>query len=181
MKKTIGNYELTECQAIAFEASETTKQQAIFIHNITDEFGDGDGVLFCHNIEYIETEDELIDIFENEPNAFTTDSETLESVELTKYEIIKNETTAKKKSEIHEGITLKRDDMWPEIVECYYNEGEALEALKKYESDVYETSSMIEKFYEITEYYVQENVYSIDGEWIRGGDVSGFSKMEGDF
>lgn len=38
--------EFTPCTAIATCADETERSSAIFVHDTTDEFGDGDGVIF---------------------------------------------------------------------------------------------------------------------------------------
>ena len=38
--------EFTPCTAIATSAGETERSSAIFVHDTTDEFGDGDGVIF---------------------------------------------------------------------------------------------------------------------------------------
>lgn len=51
---------------------------------------------------------------------------------------------------------------------------EAEEELKKYKTEISESGSM----FSVTEYMIRENEYDEDGEWISGGDVWDFSKME---
>ena len=36
-------------------------------------------------------------------------------------------------------------------------------------------------FFKVTEYYIEENEYDDDGEWISGGDIWKFSKMPSEY
>jgi hypothetical protein len=96
-----------------------------------------------------------------------------------KYEVVKNtrEISWKKRNEIGKGCTLNQDNQYPETLESYEDKAAALEALKKYESEVYKTSGRIGTLYLVTEYYVEENEYDEDGEWIGGGDVWAFAPL----
>lgn len=38
--------EFTSCSAIAASIGDTVRQKAVFVHDVEDEFGDGDGVIF---------------------------------------------------------------------------------------------------------------------------------------
>ena len=68
--------EFTECTAIASSIGDTERQNAVFVHDTTDEFGDGDGVIFgvlmpTSNEEAAALMDEFID----------TDYETRETIQ----------------------------------------------------------------------------------------------------
>ncbi|MBD5543745.1 MAG: hypothetical protein HDR01_05775 [Lachnospiraceae bacterium] len=97
-----------------------------------------------------------------------------------KYEIRKNtrEISYKKRAEIKEGCTLEQDNQEPEIIKSFDNKGEALSELKQYKSDICKLSGGAGTYYAVTEYYVEENEYDEDGEWVSGGDVWEFSKMQ---
>lgn len=97
-----------------------------------------------------------------------------------KYEIRKNtrEISYKKRAEIKEGCTLEQDNQEPEIIKIFDDKDEALNELKLYKSDICKLSGGAGSYYLITEYYVEENEYDEDGEWINGGDVWEFSKMQ---
>ena len=96
-----------------------------------------------------------------------------------KYEIIKNtrEISYKNRKEIKEGCTLEQDNMMPEIIKSFDNKDEALKELKSYESDIKRLSGAAGTYYNVTEYYVEENEYDENGEWVSGGDVWSISKM----
>lgn len=49
--------------------------------------------------------------------------------------------------------------------------------MQKYESEVVKLGGGAGTVYRVTEYYVQENEYDKDGDWISGGDVWEFSRM----
>lgn len=97
-----------------------------------------------------------------------------------KYEIRKNtrEISYKKRAEIKEGCTLDQFDQEPEIIKTFDDKDEALIELKSYKSDIRKLSGGAGSYYLITEYYVEENEYDEDGEWVSGGDVWAFSEMK---
>ena len=91
-----------------------------------------------------------------------------------KYEIMKNsaEFNWKHRKEITTGCTM--DDVEPEKIAEFKKLEEAEEELKKYKTEISESGGM----FSVTEYMIRENEYDEDGEWISGGDVWDFSKME---
>ena len=95
------------------------------------------------------------------------------------FEIKKNtiEIAYKKRKEITEGCTLTQSDQEPEVIKSFESKEDALRELNKYQSEIQIHYGNAGKFYSVTEYYVEENEYDEDGEWIGGGDVWEFSKM----
>lgn len=91
-----------------------------------------------------------------------------------KYEIMKNsaEFNWKHRKEITTGCTM--DDVEPEKIGEFEELEEAEEELKKHKTEISESGGL----FSVTEYMIQENEYDEDGEWISGGDVWAFSKME---
>jgi len=77
MKITIDNFEISTCTAIAIEAEDAERQPALFIHNVNDEFCDGDCVVFGYAMP--EDMDDIRNIF-SDCFAYTSDYETLETV-----------------------------------------------------------------------------------------------------
>ncbi len=96
-----------------------------------------------------------------------------------KCELFKNtvEINWRDKGKIVEGCTIGQGDCDPELLASFDNKDEALEALKKYKSNIRELSGNLGKYYEITEYYIQENIYDEEGTFIEGGDIWEFSQM----
>lgn len=92
----------------------------------------------------------------------------------TLFEVIKNTREIKKAEQIKCGITLSADNQYPETIKSFNTLEDAKIELKKYQSQIFKGSG----FYEITEYYVQENVYDEDDEWIDGGDVWEFAPFK---
>ena len=76
-KVVIKNIEFTACSAIALEAGDTERQPAIFVHDISDKYKNGDSVLFGYDLP--EDERDVKNILAD-PYAFTTDYETLLTV-----------------------------------------------------------------------------------------------------
>lgn len=64
------------CTAIAVSIDDTARQKAVFIHDLNDEFGDGDGVIFGENVP--ETEAEAASLLEEQIDTYW---ETLGTVE----------------------------------------------------------------------------------------------------
>ena len=77
MKKVYNGYEFSECTAIALEAGDTTRQNAIFCHKIDDEFRDGDCVIFGYSLPADEEDAENI---LSDYSAHSSDYETLATV-----------------------------------------------------------------------------------------------------
>lgn len=96
-----------------------------------------------------------------------------------KFEIIQNykEINWRNKHEIEEGCTTKQDNQQAKILKSFDNKNEALQELWKYRTDIAEYSGSAGTYYAITEYYVEENIYNKDGEWVEGGDIWEYSKM----
>lgn len=100
---------------------------------------------------------------------------------MVKYELKKDsiEVRYKDRKEIKPGIVLTSDNQEPELIKTFDNKEEALEELRKYKSSITEhTYNGI--LYVVEEYYVEENTYDDEDEdeWLSGGDVCDFSKME---
>ena len=96
-----------------------------------------------------------------------------------KFELRKNsiEVSWKNRKTIKEGITTTQDDQYPEIVKSFDNLEDAKNELQKYKSNIRELSGGAGKYYLIEEYYIEENTYDKDGEWLEGGDILEFSKI----
>ena len=91
-----------------------------------------------------------------------------------KYELKKcsAEFTWKERKEIKEGCT--KYDVEPERLGEFESLEKAEEELAKYETEISESGGL----FSVTEYMIQENEYDDEDEWIDGGDVWRFSKME---
>lgn len=100
---------------------------------------------------------------------------------MTKYEIFKNEITfpIREKNKIKLGCTLLSDNQFPEKLEEYIDLDSAKKELSKYVSSIEQEGTTTGTRYRVTEYYIEENAYNEDGEWISGGDIWGFSKFPG--
>lgn len=74
--KVIGNFEFTYCTAIAFEAGDTERQIALYVHDKDDVYGNGDAVVFGYDMpeDDVDVENILSDY-----SAWSHDSETVES------------------------------------------------------------------------------------------------------
>lgn len=97
-----------------------------------------------------------------------------------KYELRENsrEVKYKERFEITKGCTQFQESSEPVLIKTFGTKEEALEELKNYKSSIREFSANTGTCYEVTEYYVEEAEYDEDGDWIAGGDIWGFSKME---
>ena len=85
-----------------------------------------------------------------------------------KFEIIEKTAELKRKDL---GEMCTQNDEYPKVIFQFEDIDQAKEALKGYSSYIYSFSSPISTLYNVTEYYVVENEYDEDGEWIDGGDV----------
>lgn len=96
-----------------------------------------------------------------------------------KYELMKKdiEINWRDKDKIVEGCTMEQGDCDPELIKSFDNKDEALEKLKNYKSDIRELKGNLGTYFEVTEYYIVENTYDEDGDFVEGGDVWEFSQM----
>ena len=82
--------------------------------------------------------------------------------------------------QIKNGVAASQDqDTYPEIIKTFDTKEEALSELKKYHTEIRELSHHM-RYYEVTEYYVEENTYDQDGENVKGGDIWGISNITSD-
>lgn len=65
-----------------------------------------------------------------------------------------------------------------DLIASYDSIEEAKADLKNRKSSVRLTSSFSSKYYLVEEYFIEENEYDEDGEWINGGDIWEYSEME---
>lgn len=74
--KVIGNFEFTYCTAIDFEAGDTERQTALYVHDKDDVYRNGDVVVFGYDMpeDDVDVENILSDY-----TAWSQDSETVES------------------------------------------------------------------------------------------------------
>ena len=100
--------------------------------------------------------------------------EIMEEHKMKKYEIIENTREVKHAEDIKEGCTLDQQDQEPVVLESYDTLDEAKEMLKTYDSFAKDMSG----YWLVTEYYIEENDYDEDGEWVSGGDVVEFSPIK---
>lgn len=138
-------------------------------------------------IEEVNTLEEakaIVEKYETEDKAEGNFEEDFYEIVCLKYELRKATAEIKlsHKNEIKAGCTLvyhvtESRDIESEVIATFGNIDDARKALEGYESTVSLDSSFASKFYMVTEYYIEENVYSEDGEWMHGGDVWDFSKM----
>ena len=93
------------------------------------------------------------------------------------YELRRNSAAIDKKEDIKPGCTLNINERFalsPCVVKSFDKKEDALAALKDFKSVFYERDSD-GKYYDVTEYYVEENEYDEEGEWISGGDILAFA------
>lgn len=88
------------------------------------------------------------------------------------------EISYKDRMDIKPCCTLDNIDSDPEIMESFDTKEAAIEALKKYSTDISTFSSPNGQVFAITEYYIEENEYDEDGDPIICNDVWEESKME---
>lgn len=100
---------------------------------------------------------------------------------MVKFEIRENsmEVSWSNRHKITQGCTVNNDNtqQYPEILESFDNEYDAVKELSKYNSTVEEMRGNTGTYYIVTEYYVEENEYDEDGEWVGGGDIVTFAKL----
>lgn len=95
-----------------------------------------------------------------------------------KFEVKENtiELSYKKRKNIKAGVSLESENQEPITIASCETLEEAQEKLKKLKTDIKE-NHYNGTFYNVTEYYIEENEYDEDGEWLTGGDIYAFSEM----
>lgn len=90
-----------------------------------------------------------------------------------KFEIRKNQIEIEKKNakNIQAGCSMDQNETFPTVVKSFDTKEEALEALKSYHTEIRDLNS----YYLVTEFYVEENEYDEDGDWLDGGDIWAFT------
>lgn len=83
----------------------------------------------------------------------------------------------KNRREIVEGCSLDIDQN-PRIIKAFDNKEDAIKELQNYKTNITELSGVIGTYYDITEFYVEENIYDEDGEFISNEGIHEFSKIE---
>lgn len=98
----------------------------------------------------------------------------------TRFEIKKDNIEIKynDRDQIKQGCTLYNMNSDPEVIDVYGNKEDALDALRKYKTEISEFSSPVGRMVNVTEYYVEENIYDDDGEPESCNGVWEESKME---
>lgn len=89
---------------------------------------------------------------------------------MTKYNIYmeRAEIPFVERKKIIQGATIDfGPDHYPELVDEYESQGDAIAGLSKYKSSVSEMRS----YFLVEEYYVRKDEYSDNGEWVDGGDI----------
>lgn len=99
-----------------------------------------------------------------------------EEKDMKKYELKMNSVEVKKE-DVREGCAVDDMNAQPTLIKSFESKEEAMEELKKYNTEIDEFSTATGTLCNVTEYYVEENEYDEDGEWISGGDVWEISKM----
>lgn len=97
-----------------------------------------------------------------------------------KFEIRKDniEIAYKDRMNIKPGCTLDNLNSDSEIIESFDTKEDAIEALKKYTTDISTFSSANGTVFDVTEYYVEGNEYDEEGHIIACNGVWEESKME---
>lgn len=95
-----------------------------------------------------------------------------------KYEVKENtiEVNYKNRKNIKAGVSLESENQEPITIASCETLEEAQEELKKLKTDIIE-NHYNGTFYTVTEYYIEENEYDEDGDWVTGGDIYVFSEM----
>lgn len=93
-----------------------------------------------------------------------------------KYELKKNSIEIKK-ADVAQGCAVNDMNAEPEVVKSFDNKDDALNELKNYSTEIRDFSSPVGTMCSVTEYFVEENEYDEDGEWISGGDVWEISEI----
>lgn len=94
---------------------------------------------------------------------------------MTKFDLKENsiEVSRKDRKSIKEGIALCAIDTDPLTIASFDSLDDAKKELKKYKSCITELSGS----YLIEEYYIEENIYDEDGDWLDFCEIHECSKM----
>lgn len=95
-----------------------------------------------------------------------------------KYEVKEStiEVNYKNRKNIKAGVSLESENQEPTIIASFDTLKEAQKKLKELKTDIKE-NHYNGTFYNVTEYYIEENEYDEDGDWLTGGDIYDFSEM----
>lgn len=95
-----------------------------------------------------------------------------------KFEAINStyEVGYKDRKKIKPGACLDMEVPDPVTVARYDTLEEAQAKLKEFKTDIKE-NHYNGTYYNVTEYYIEENEYDEDGDWLTGGDIYDFSEM----
>ena len=85
------------------------------------------------------------------------------------------EISYKNRMEIKEGCSVDCED--PEIIKLFESKEQALEELKKYNTEISELSGSAGIYYNVTEYFVEQIIYD-DEEVFESIGIVGYSKIE---
>ena len=128
----------------------------------------------------METEEKILRHLESQDNMqayikslIVKDMATIEPERFTKYDLIKASIELRKEKDIKEGCTF--DDEYPEVIEQFDSREDALAALAKLHSSYRELSSRGMRYYDVTEYKVEENIYDEDGEFVEHESIIEYS------
>lgn len=98
-----------------------------------------------------------------------------------KYEIKKRsiEVLYRNRKDIMEGVTLSCNDGDDELIEVFdeFSLNEAKAKLREFKTDIRKLSGSAGTYYLVEEYYIEINEYDEDDEFIVGGDIVEFSKI----
>lgn len=86
------------------------------------------------------------------------------------------EVRYKNRLQIKKGVSGSCEN--PEILASFDEPEEALAALSMHRTEVRELSGGAGRYYEVTEYCIEENEYDEDGEWVSGGDVLDYGECD---
>lgn len=83
----------------------------------------------------------------------------------------------KNRREIVEGCSL---DVYqnPRIIKTFDNKEDAIKELQNYKTNITKLSGVTGAYYNVTEFYVEENIYDKNGEFISNEGIHEFSKIE---
>lgn len=97
----------------------------------------------------------------------------------TKFELRREitEVDFKDRNKIKEGLFSEQENRCPDIIVSFDSLEEAQAELKNYKSSIRELSGGSGKYYSVTEFYIEKNIYD-DGEWVDGGEIYDFSKIK---
>lgn len=90
------------------------------------------------------------------------------------FELIKNSKEIKNEEKITIGCTLLQNTAYPEVIGIYKQKEKAINKLKTLNTEI----KKINNYWIVEEYYVEENIYNDDGEFISQIGIHEFSKTK---